>query len=319
MRASHRAVRRSAVVISSVLLAITVLPSSVAGATSHGARSARRGRRTDGSDGRQSGPADRCPAGGAGSRGHDRVVGPGHGLGPPGQAHGRLPTGNVLVWSTGVERAGLEPGHDTFTPAPGDFGDLHCAGESMLADGRVMVVGGQNGRAHNGSERHLHVRPVSGAWTQGADMAYLRWYATSTTLADGRVLATSGDAPDGQPRDDPRDLRPGREHLDELTGAPRSSRSIRSCSCCPRRVFEAGPGAVDRDPRPAGTPELGARSDERLVTNGYSESAVDVRPGQDPARRRRRPGDQPGRGDRHERPANPPGGRSPRWPSRGAG
>ena len=28
-------------------------------------------------------------------------------------------------------------------------------------------------------------------------MTYARWYATSTTLPDGRVLATSGDAPDG--------------------------------------------------------------------------------------------------------------------------
>ncbi len=127
-----------------------------------------------------------------------------------------LPTGKVLVWSVGDNARVWDPGTGTFSPVtPATFGDLHCAGQSTLADGRIIVVGGQNGAPHNGTNISALFDPFSETWTQGPAMSYLRWYATSTTLADGRVLATSGDAPDGTRAVSARGLRPGSEHLDE--------------------------------------------------------------------------------------------------------
>ena len=38
-----------------------------------------------------------------------------------------LPTGKVLVWSTGDNARVWDPGTNAFTPVPATFGDLHCA------------------------------------------------------------------------------------------------------------------------------------------------------------------------------------------------
>src|SRR5688500_15786523 len=56
-----------------------------------------------------------------------------------------LPNDNVLIWSTGDNARVWNPATGVFTQTPALFGDLHCAGQVTLADGRVMVIGGQNG------------------------------------------------------------------------------------------------------------------------------------------------------------------------------
>ena len=71
-------------------------------------------------------------------------------------------------------------------------------------------------------------------WTQGAPMAYMRWYPTVTTLGDGKVLSTSGDDANGDRILHPRALRPGHEHLDQAHRCHRGSRrSTRTCTSCP--------------------------------------------------------------------------------------
>ena len=73
----------------------------------------------------------------------------------------QLSTGKVLVWSTGDNARVWDPTTGTFTLAPATFGDLHCAGQSTLADGRVIVVGGQNGSPHNGHNITSLFDPIS--------------------------------------------------------------------------------------------------------------------------------------------------------------
>ncbi len=99
--------------------------------------------------------------------------------------------GRVMVWDpatqTGVRR-----------DVPGN---IWCAGQVVLADGRVLVVGGNlqyqtNPGSPGGSFKGLNqiwiFDPASETWTRGPDMQHGRWYPTATKLADGRVLITAG-------------------------------------------------------------------------------------------------------------------------------
>ena len=117
-----------------------------------------------------------------------------------------LPTGKVLQYSfpgdTLIARCYVwDPVSLTFTSVPVNR-PLFCSGHSFLADGRLLVTGG-NGPAPEGEFRGIkdtHIfDPFSETWTRIEDMADGRWYPTNVTLADGSVLVFSG--------------------LDELTGA----------------------------------------------------------------------------------------------------
>jgi len=108
-----------------------------------------------------------------------------------------LTNGNVLAWPTGQDAFVWNPTTQTKTAVPATFGDLHCAAQTILADGRVLVAGGQDVQIHNGTTVTALFDPATGLWSQGAPMHYPRWYATTTTLPDGRVLVSSGDMPGG--------------------------------------------------------------------------------------------------------------------------
>ena len=107
-----------------------------------------------------------------------------------------LSSGKVLVFRRARPPYLWNPADGSLTatdmPASGD--DLFCAGHTTLADGRLMVIGGEvNNNAKFGSVRADMFSPVTETWTRVADMHEGRWYPTATTLPDGRVLAMSGD------------------------------------------------------------------------------------------------------------------------------
>jgi galactose oxidase len=112
-----------------------------------------------------------------------------------------LPTGKVLGWgkyevgtanmanprlwdpSAGPPTTAIEVPADTM---------LFCAGQTLMADGRLMVSGG-----HKDDDRGLDVTnifdPVTETWVAGLPkMAQGRWYPTVTSLADGRVVTVAG-------------------------------------------------------------------------------------------------------------------------------
>ena len=73
--------------------------------------------------------------------------------------------------------------------------NLFSAGQTVLADGRIMTLGGDlNGEPAAGTTNTNIYNPGTDSWTAAAAMNYLRWYPTATKLADGRILATSGTA-----------------------------------------------------------------------------------------------------------------------------
>jgi hypothetical protein len=61
----------------------------------------------------------------------------------------------------------------------------------------VIVAGGVIVSPHDGITVTAIFDPATNLWTNAQPMHYPRWYGTTTTLPDGRILATSGDMPGG--------------------------------------------------------------------------------------------------------------------------
>ncbi len=102
-----------------------------------------------------------------------------------------LSSGKVLWFRTGVSAYVWDPMSTTHTKRQVGSA-IFCAGHGTLADGRVIVVGGSGVDSAWGLPDVNLFDPVSETWSPVADMNFARWYPTSTTLPDGRVLATSG-------------------------------------------------------------------------------------------------------------------------------
>ena len=124
-------------------------------------------------------------------------------------SHPRYPTetdsqgGNAHVW---------DPATNTFTAVPPPVVDwptgpdrpanLWCGGQVQLADGRVLVVGGNLAYATNagvgagngfkGGKWVMTFDPWTETWTRYQDMEHGRWYPSLVELPDGRVLILGG-------------------------------------------------------------------------------------------------------------------------------
>jgi hypothetical protein len=78
----------------------------------------------------------------------------------------------------------------TSVPAPAD---LFCSGQTQLADGRILIVGGFGGSSDKYGIADAEIfDPSSNTWTTLPKMKYPRWYPSATTLSDGKVLVTGG-------------------------------------------------------------------------------------------------------------------------------
>jgi fibronectin type 3 domain-containing protein len=105
-------------------------------------------------------------------------------------------TGKVLTFqgdfSSGGAQYLLDPATGATTQVPNAAADLFCAGQAVLADGRILVVGGTSTSGGLGTTAVTAFNPATQVWQTLAPMHHPRWYPTATTLADGRVLVTSG-------------------------------------------------------------------------------------------------------------------------------
>ena len=120
-----------------------------------------------------------------------------------------LPNGDVLTWDSNnddIETNSLNnhpykptravrwnPITNAFTSVDSNTGkDLFCAGLNVLANGKVLAVGG-NQVPGNGQHNAISIfDSQSNTWSRGPDMAANRWYPSVTNLANGDALITSG-------------------------------------------------------------------------------------------------------------------------------
>ncbi|HZC73480.1 MAG TPA: Ig-like domain-containing protein [Jatrophihabitans sp.] len=105
-------------------------------------------------------------------------------------------TGKILTFQGDFTQGGqqylLDPTTGVQTQVPNAAADLFCAGQAVLPDGKIMVIGGTSTSGGLGIKTITAFNPATETWQTLADMHYPRWYPTGTTLGDGRVLVTSG-------------------------------------------------------------------------------------------------------------------------------
>ncbi|MBA3573014.1 MAG: kelch domain-containing protein, partial [Pyrinomonadaceae bacterium] len=107
-----------------------------------------------------------------------------------------LPTGKVLFWS---KRFGADNNHsqlwnpesNSFTAATNPAGNIFCAGEAFLPDGRLLVAGGHVDNYVGLPDAYTY-KPSTNTWTRLPDMNNGRWYPTNTPLPNGDVLVIAG-------------------------------------------------------------------------------------------------------------------------------
>ena len=111
---------------------------------------------------------------------------------------------------------GKLPQASDWAAVPNNVVDLFCAGQTLLPDGRVFVVGGQSGAYYFGVDTATIFDPVTRTWINppGNRMANPRWYPSVITLPNGEVLALSGTKQgNGRREPDPRGVEHGREPM----------------------------------------------------------------------------------------------------------
>jgi hypothetical protein len=106
-----------------------------------------------------------------------------------------LPTGDIMMFDgqdSGLMDRVWNLATNVFTAVNSPV-NIFCSGITSLADGRTFVAGGHNNAAHSGLNITETFSFLTQKWTAGPKMANPRWYPTTTTLPDGRVLILSGE------------------------------------------------------------------------------------------------------------------------------
>ena len=122
-----------------------------------------------------------------------------------------LPTGKVLYF-TGptIARAYLldpvtrttERVDPPSLPGQSDPANIFCAGQSLLPDGRVLIVGGTVER-RVGLNTIFTFNPFTKTWARGPNMRHGRWYPSQVLLGDERTAILDGLDERGEPFTNP--------------------------------------------------------------------------------------------------------------------
>jgi len=107
----------------------------------------------------------------------------------------------ALLWdpSKGTGNRAFKEINPPVDPATGQPVNIWCSGNSFLADGRVLVTGGNvlytvesPGGKFAGLNHVYTFDPFSERWTRQPDMPHGRWYPTQLLMPDGRTFIMGG-------------------------------------------------------------------------------------------------------------------------------
>jgi phosphatidylserine/phosphatidylglycerophosphate/cardiolipin synthase-like enzyme len=105
--------------------------------------------------------------------------------------------GGPASWSVGgayLATAEIyDPSTRTFSPTGSMSTPREDHTATLLRDGRVLIIGGNDFGSHTTASAELY-DPKTGTFTPTGSMETARGFHTATLLADGRVLVTGGDA-----------------------------------------------------------------------------------------------------------------------------
>ena len=176
----------------------------------------------------------------------------------------------------------LDPADGELKPA-----NIWCSGQTLLADGRVLVAGGNLAYSQDrvypydfkGLNKVYTFNPFNETWTEQPEMRHGRWYPTTTLLPNGSALILDGLDETG---DNPNNLnpdvevfnptlgprRPGHHEPDRHHG--RTGAKPRPPAACYPHVFSmpAGRVLVDRRPRAKTRFTSTRRATRRRPTHG---------------------------------------------------
>ncbi len=121
--------------------------------------------------------------------------------GPVGTGTATQAPSPIVPSVTPAPTATITYGNGTWAPIPSMPRSLWGASAAVLADGRVLVVGGSAGPSSTSALDTVEVfDPASNSWAVAAPMLQERAYPAAATLADGSVLVVGGSR-DGLPLD----------------------------------------------------------------------------------------------------------------------
>ena len=103
-----------------------------------------------------------------------------------------LKNNSLLFYQDGATATVWDYVNNKFTTVPTST-NLFCSGHAVMADGRVLLVGGYGQSSSTIGIANAEIfDPSTNSWTAVPPMGFRRWYPTATTLSDGRILVTAG-------------------------------------------------------------------------------------------------------------------------------
>ncbi|GAA2854674.1 hypothetical protein Acy02nite_73840 [Actinoplanes cyaneus] len=116
-----------------------------------------------------------------------------------------LPNGKVLIWDSVGDNAAesypdhsftrvmvWDPAQDTYSRVDVRGSNIFCAGFAHLANGNILVAGGNADQALHGTVQTHVFDWQTETWSRGKDMAAARWYPSVAETANGEEVIIGG-------------------------------------------------------------------------------------------------------------------------------